>query len=301
MIISEFSKGYKGKITLCLGCFDAVHLGHKALIDSAADLASKSHSMLAVFTFLSPLTTSNKLYSPFLLTFDERCKKLEELGASLVVTASFDETFKSLSAEKFFSILTENFDIKNIVCGFDYKFGYKASGDVELLRALCLQKGIGFSVTEKQAMFSEKISSSSIKKYLSFGNVERANAMLGYVFSVENTVIGGRNVGSGLGFPTANTEYPNDKFQIKQGVYATHVLLGGKIYHSITNFGGCPTFNVEKIIMETYIDDFSGSLYGKPLRVYFDFYIRDIVAFKDKSGLIQRLNKDIEISKGVKI
>ena len=139
----------------------------------------------------------------------------------------------------------------------------------------------------------EKISSSKIKTHVLAGEIEKANELLGEAFFLIGTVVKDRGVGRTLGFPTANVEYPKEKYPIKQGVYETRVCINGKEYKAITNYGNRPTFENDAIITETYIDGFSGELYGKGLKIRFIRYLREIARFESAEALQAQLKEDI--------
>jgi riboflavin kinase/FMN adenylyltransferase len=140
----------------------------------------------------------------------------------------------------------------------------------------------------------EKVSSRSIKKHLTEGEVAQANVLLGERFFLLGEVIKDRGVGRTIGFPTANILYPQDKFPLKQGVYESRVTVDGISYKGITNYGARPTFDNERVITETYLDGFDGDLYGKTLKVEFVRYLRDITRFDSVETLKRQLTKDIE-------
>jgi riboflavin kinase/FMN adenylyltransferase len=142
-------------------------------------------------------------------------------------------------------------------------------------------------------MGGEKISCRKVKELLKSGEVEKANALLGEAFFLCGRVEKDRQVGRTIGFPTANIPYPQDKFPLKKGVYATKTVVDGKEYMGITNYGARPTFDNDKVVTETYLDGFSGDLYGKELTVRFVKYLRDVTKFESVDGLIKQLNEDV--------
>ena len=139
----------------------------------------------------------------------------------------------------------------------------------------------------------EKISSTKIKAHLASGQAEKANELLGEEFFLLGTVVRDRGVGRTLGFPTANIAYPKEKYPIKQGVYETRVCVDGKDYQAITNYGNRPTFQSDAIVTETYLDGFSGELYGKELKIRFIRRLREIKKFQTVEALRAQLKEDI--------
>ena len=132
-----------------------------------------------------------------------------------------------------------------------------------------------------------------MKSLLQKGNVEKANALLGEEFFLVGEVYKDRGVGKTLGFPTANIAYPKNKFPLKHGVYETRVELNGKVYKCITNFGARPTFNNMQTPTETYLDGYTGELYGKTLTIRFVRFLREITKFENAEKLQNQLQEDI--------
>ena len=142
-------------------------------------------------------------------------------------------------------------------------------------------------------MGGEKISSGKIKAFLGDGKVENANVLLGEEFFLCGKVEKDRQIGRTIGFPTANIPYPQDKFPLKTGVYETNVTVDNKTYKGITNYGARPTFDNERVVTETYLDGFSGDLYGKELTVHFVRFLRGVTKFESVDALKKQLEKDI--------
>ena len=139
----------------------------------------------------------------------------------------------------------------------------------------------------------EKASSGRVKQLLSEGEMAQVEKLLGEPFFLIGEVVKDRGVGRTIGFPTANILYPKEKFPIKKGVYETRVYFEGKVYKGITNYGARPTFENEEVRIETYLDGFSGDLYGRELKVTFVRYMRDIERFDSVEELQLQLTKDI--------
>lgn len=265
-----------------LGGFDGIHCGHKKLIEKAKEF----------YLPIGMMTINGAKSSSSLFTMEEREEIFEQLGVSFVLETEFSEEFKNTSAEAFLSLITERFNVKAFVCGKDFRFGKGASGTPAFLR-----EKTGILVFDEDISIDgdgRKISTTTVKELLKEGKVEEANRILATPFCVTGEVIHGRRVGESMGFPTANMIYPENKTPIQDAVYAVSVSIGGKKYRGIANYGRCPTFDISYKLVETYIDGFSGDLYGKTLRVYFDAKIRDIKKFSGKEELTAQLSEDIE-------
>ncbi|MBQ7373573.1 MAG: riboflavin biosynthesis protein RibF [Clostridia bacterium] len=294
MINFDFFKGSNNRIVLALGFFDCIHLGHLQLLEKTKLVAKSLGVYDCVFTFKNDLSTVVRGKNGLVCTFDERREKLEKIKINSMISTVFTKEFSNLLAEDFLKILFDNFLISAIVCGKDYRFGKDGLGDVNLLKKFCDEKGISLFVEDDALYNGEKISTTLIKKLLLNGDLKTANHLLNSPYQISGEVIKDRQVGRKLGFPTANVLIQEEKSPLKIGVYKTFVIIDGVRYNCITNYGARPTFLLEKVLTETYIDGFCGDLYGKNLTVYFTDFIRDCVKFESENQLISQLKEDLE-------
>ncbi|MBQ8406612.1 MAG: riboflavin biosynthesis protein RibF [Clostridia bacterium] len=264
---------------LLLGGFDGVHLGHSRLLSRAKEFSLP----IGIMTIVGGKGDG-------VFTLEERREIFSKSGIDFCVQMEFAK-IRNLTPEQFVSLLTEEFEIAAFVCGDDFLFGYKASGTPQTLKSITNKQVI---VEKLFAVDGEKVSTSSIKKLLSQGQIERANFLLGDRFFLKGKVTEGRKIGRTLCFPTANIDYPIEKYPLKIGVYETRVQIGDTEYKGITNFGARPTFDDKYVCTETYIDRFQGDLYGKTLTVQFVRYLRGVEKFSSVDGLKEQLKKDIE-------
>ena len=278
---------------LCLGYFDAIHKGHRSIIEIAKSTAKSENLKVALMLF-----TGGKNGEKDLFTLDERLFLLEREGVDIVIVQQLDATFMSKSKVEFLDDIFAFTNAKAIVTGKDFKFGKKAQGDVEFLKEYCKIKKV--KVLTAQDVLDEngaKISTQSIKNLIKNGEVEIANKYLDGKYFILGKIVKGKGLGEKIGFPTANVLASDNKAVIKWGVYLTSTEIGGKEYKCITNVGSQPTFDGESEVIESYIDGFSGNLYGKTLKFYFEKRIRDIVKFQSIKELILQLEKDKEYLK----
>ena len=290
MNIIPFGVKCENKIVLSVGYFDAVHIGHAALFSASRELAEKLNASTAALVFKGGFKRGGDVFD-----FDERLLRLKTQGVETVICATVTEEFKNTSATDFLNELFSLYNVAGIVVGEDFTFGKNASGNVDMLKAECESRKTEFEAVKKvKTENGEAASSSLIKKYLSSGDVKSANAVLGCNYFIRGVVEKGKQNGRKIGFPTANIKPAEDKYPLKDGVYATLVIIAGDVYGAITNVGAQPTFGGENRVVETYIDGFSGNLYGKILTVYFIDRIRDIIAFESVNGLKKQLEKDLE-------
>ena len=263
---------------MLLGGFDGLHAGHRLLLSRAKE----SGLPVGVMTIIGCKEES-------IFTFQEREEIFKSAGVDFVFELPFEE-IKDMSPEAFLQKLTDEFNPKLFICGEDFRFGAKAKGTPERIKQAT---HVRVEVLPLLEMDGEKVSSRQIKSLLSQGEIGKANQMLTSAFFLMGEVVKDRQIGRTIDFPTANIAYPIGKFPLKKGVYETCVLLNGKTYKGITNYGARPTFNNETITTETYLDGFDGDLYGKILTVQFIKYLRDVKKFDSVEELKEQLQKDI--------
>ncbi len=291
----------KASSVVALGCFDGVHIGHRAVIETAIKIAKESGLSSTVWTFSEP---SKNFFTPgavpLITSTEAKCELIESLGVDLVLCLDFNEDIAKLSPEDFFNnILLGKLSAAHIVCGFNYSFGTKCAGNTELLAHLCQSAGIGLTVLPAVLEDGVDISSSLIRSCIKDGELEKAEKYLGYPYSISAEVIGGQRLARRLGFPTVNITPPAYAIIPKHGVYVTSVSFEGaeRQLFGITNIGMRPTVHAEKICAETHIFDFDGDLYGKKLTVKFLHFIRPERLFDSIEDLKEQVLTDIETAK----
>ena len=296
MRVIGFNEKTNNPIILCLGGFDSIHLGHKKLISKAQKLKEELGSDIAVFTYDNDIGSIGGKTQGLVFTYEERLGILSGLGVDEVCLAHFSKEYANTQPQVFLDYLNSNRNISALVCGKDFRFGKNASGNTDLLQEYCLNNGLMLYICDFECdEEGNKISTTQIKRMLESGNISKVNSLLGNRYFIEGEVVKGRQVGKTLGFPTANIEFPADKYLPRSAVYATSVFLNGKEYRGITNVGNAPTFNCEHSLIECHIDGFSGDLYGKKLKIYFDFFIRENRRFNSVNQLILQLEEDLKV------
>ena len=272
-----------------LGYFDAVHIGHRKLIARAKELAQSRGVSLAALTF-TDAKRGAQVY-----VFSERVAILSSLGVDYVCAAPFDEEFKNTEGETFLDVVTRSCGVRAFVCGEDLSFGKGASCGKVCLAEYCQKRGIPAEIMPIVSIGGEKASASLAKKYLDKGDVSSLNALLGDRYFISGQVeTEGRHVGRRLGFPTANLHPQEGKYPLRQGVYAVRAEVCGREYRGIANYGARPTFGDGRVVCETYLDGFSGDLYGKTLTVRFDRFLRPVMKFSSAEELRRQLERDLE-------
>ena len=292
---------------VALGCFDGVHIGHSKIISSTVKKAQELSLTSLVWSFQAPpksffgdgVNSSTGVLTPK----SEKRALIRKLGVDVLVCVPFNEKIAKLSPREFFvDILVNRLNARHIFCGFNYRFGYKGSGDATLLRELCDEFGVSLTVVDEITVDGNTVSSTAIRAFLASGEVERAHKMLGRPFSIRGIVKDGQHLGRTLGFPTINQEPPKDKAALKNGVYLTRVRLGKGFKFGVTNIGMRPTVNGKEPVCETHILNYSGNLYGKCLTVEFLKFIRPEKKFQSLDELSEQVHQDMqyatEYSKG---
>ncbi|MBO6087320.1 bifunctional riboflavin kinase/FAD synthetase [bacterium] len=287
-IYTELNKN--PNLSLALGFFDGVHLGHKSVIENAVDFAKQNNTRSAVITFKDHPCCFLKGISPkYILTRKERQEKFEELGIDFLYELDF-ESIAGLTAEDYLKrVLVNNFMPSAIFTGWNHNFGYKKSGDTKFLRENSKKFGYEYFELPPQKCEGEIISSTAIRKYLQAGKIEKANQMLGFNFSITGKVVEGNKIGRTIGFKTANIEYPYELINIPYGVYSVITNYG----KAISNYGLRPTINGSKPVLEVHILDFDKDIYGKTIKVGFLRMLRPERKFNSLDELKEQIKQDI--------
>ncbi len=284
---------------IALGSFDGLHLGHMSLINTAINKAKENNVKSMIYTFKNhPLTIVNKSIAPKLIMDNERkIQLLERQGVDIACMVEFNKDLMKVLPEDFVKDLCYRFNARGIVVGFNYKFGYKNSGNVELLKELSLKYNFELIVMKAFKNEDDIISSSRIRNLISSGNIEEANSMLLEPYMLKGKVIQGKKNGKKMGFPTANLDIDFNYVIPERGVYYTNVQVKNKIYRGITSVGYNPTLNGDKLTIETYILDFNEDIYGEDIKVYFIEKTREEINFPSIEALIEQLRKDESLAK----
>ena len=282
-------------LSLALGYFDGVHLGHQAVIKNAVNYAKQNSGKSAVITFKDhPCCFFHGVCPKYILTREYREKFIADLGVDYLYELDF-EKLAGLSAEEYLeNILIKHFSPKSISTGFNHNFGHNKTGDVKFLEQESVKYNYKYFALPPQKYDGEVISSTKIRKLLSDGQIDTANKMLGRNFIIEGTVIKGRQIGRTIGFRTANILYPLELIDIPFGVYSVLVNYASQTYQGIANFGVRPTVNGQGALLEVHIIDFEKDIYGEVLEVKFIKMLRTERKFDSLDSLKQQISRDIK-------
>ena len=282
-------------LSLALGYFDGVHIGHQAVIKNAVNFAKQNGGKSAVITFKDhPCCFFHGVCPKYILTREYREKFIADLGVDYLYELDF-EKLAGLSAEEYLeNILIKHFSPKSISTGFNHNFGHNKTGDVKFLEEESVKYNYKYFALPPQKYDGEVISSTKIRKLLSDGQIDTANKMLGRNFIIEGTVIKGRQIGRTIGFRTANILYPIELIDIPFGVYSVLVNYASQTYQGIANFGVRPTVNGHGALLEVHILDFERDIYGEVLEVKFIKMLRTERKFDSLDSLKQQISRDIK-------
>ncbi len=288
---------------VAIGNFDGVHLGHQALLEEVREKAAASGAPSLVLTFEPhPREVFQPDQPPFRLTpFRIKARVLQSLGIDHMVAVHFDREFSQRSAESFVEdILLAGMGVSHVVIGWDFCFGHKRRGNADLLKAMGERLGFGLSVVapvEAPGPASEPAvySSSLIRQRLREGDPKGAAALLGRPFEIEGRVEKGQQLGRTLGFPTANVGL-DGYLEPRHGIYAVRAGIdeGGETRYlpGVANLGRRPTVEGKETLLETFLFDWTGDLYGKHLRVQLIDFLRAEEKFDSLEAMTGQMKRD---------
>lgn len=264
------------KRILALGFFDGVHTGHGALLTACRRLADERGCEAGAVTFTSHPDALVSGKAPALINTPADRERImrEQYHMDTVIALPFDKAMMSMPWQDFFTMLVEKYGAVGLVCGHDFRFGYRGQGNAAILDKACAQAGMDFIMIPEQKLDGITISSTYIRNLLEKGDMEEATRFLGHPHFLTGQVVGGRHLGHKLGFPTANVLLPEEILCPRHGVYACKAQVDGKTYSAVTNVGSRPTVNGHQVRAESWILDFDGDLYGREITLGFHRFLR---------------------------
>ena len=281
---------------ITIGSFDGVHLGHQRLITQLLEHSRAQQLPAVVITFneLPYQTTAGKAVAQ-LMSWREKTETLLQLGVQIVVSLNFDQRLREITAEAFISdILINSLGMKTLIIGDDFHFGRNREGDHKLLVQQSKLHNYQVLDTQTLSMDADRISSTRIRQLLNTGDLPNANKLLGRAYSMSGRVIAGKKLGRELGFPTANIAI-DKKVSPLAGVFLVAAQVDDAHYWGVANVGVRPAVNtLEKPLLEVYLFDFSGNLYGKKMVVRFHLRLREERDFENIAQLKIAINEDVQ-------
>ena len=285
---------------VALGNFDGVHAGHQALILRAVEKAKERNLKSGVFSFFTHPKNlfAGKNVVKNIIYQEEKAALIEKLGVDYLFNVPFTRIVAQMEPVEFIDeLLVDRMQMKEAFCGFNYRFGYKAAGNPEILRQEGLMKGFHVNEIPPVTIDGDVVSSTLIRGLIKAGEVEECEKYLGRRYSIGGEVVVGNKLGRTIGFPTSNITIDETMVTPPNGVYITYCIYNGHKYPSVTNVGVKPTIGSFKKNMETHIFDFNKELYGKHIRVEFLKMTRDEVKFSSVEELAAQIVKDCRTAK----
>lgn len=281
-----------------VGFFDGLHKGHQAVIDKMMSIAKEHNLKKAVMTFdphPSVVLSPKKRRTTYITPLDVKLQMLEDLGIDYCFIINFSSNLAALEPDDFVKDYIIGSNIKELVTGFDYTYGYQGRGNIDTLKQY---DEFNMSAVDKQVLEDFKISTTKIRQSLEDYDIHEVNAALGRTFSINGVVVQGEKRGRTIGFPTANIE-PEYRYLIPQnGVYAVTMKLHSedRLIKGVCNVGVKPTFHddVLKPSIEVHLFCFDQSIYGESVTVYWHDFIREEVKFNGIDELVEQIAEDKE-------
>lgn len=279
---------------VALGNFDGVHLGHRAVIGAALEMAQAQGrpAMAVTFephprSFFSPNTPQFRLTD-----LRDKLRLLAATGLSGAVVMTFDAARARTSAMDFINHdLIGRLGVSGISVGFDFHFGKGRAGSPQLLADEGPRRGISVHIQPHIDVDGRAVSSTAIRNALGQGQIDEATTLLGYPWFISGEVIHGEKRGRDLGYPTANIRL-DPACGLRHGVYAVRVGRGAERYDAVASFGRRPTFDNGAPLLEVFLFDFKGDLYGSRLDVAFIAFLREELKFDGVPALIAQMDQD---------
>jgi len=282
---------------VAIGVFDGVHLAHRELLHRAKEEAAKRRLPLYVFTFSAEAPTaktSKPLYSSA-----EKCRLLASSGCDGVLLSPFS-LVSSFSAERFVKeILLQTLGCSLAVCGFNFRFGAKASGDAATLSSLMAAYGKETLTVEPFVWNGDVLSTTRIRELLLNGDMKNAAETLGERYHLTGNVEHGRRLGHEIGLPTLNLSVDDGLFAPKQGVYAGRCEMNGREYAAVVNFGTCPTFGARRPHVEAHLLSPIDDCYGDGVKITLVAYLREERKFDSADALLKQIENDTRKARSI--
>jgi riboflavin kinase / FMN adenylyltransferase len=284
---------------VAIGNFDGVHRGHRAVIAAVLARAKALGRAAAALTFEPHPRSFFRPDEPLFRLTDERAKLrlLAATGLGGAIVLRFDAALAGLSAQDFVErILVGRFAVAGVAIGPDFHFGLKRAGSPDYLAAQGAKLGFAVDVVPRFEDAGRPVRSGPIRAALAAGRVAEANELLGYPWFVSAEVVHGDKRGRDFGYPTANLRL-DPACGLKHGIYAVRAGVGGHRYDGVASFGRRPMFDQGTVLLEVFLFDFSGDLYGEVIDVAFIDWIRPELKFDSVEDLVRRMNEDARLAR----
>jgi len=299
-VVHDFGPGEALRgATVAIGNFDGVHRGHKAVIAAALARAGALGKPSAALTFEPhPRAFFDPDEPLFRLTpEDAKLRLLAAAGLDGAIVLTFNAELAKLSAQDFVRrVLVDRFAISGAAIGFNFHFGANRAGSPEFLQAQGREHGFTVDIVPPLLDGGRPVSSGPIRAALAAGRLDDAAEFLGYPWFVSGTVIHGDKRGRELGFPTANL-WLDPACALRHGIYAVRAAIAGRRYDGVASFGRRPMFDSGAVLLEIFVFDFAGDLYGANIDVAFMAWLRDEAMFASAADLMRQMKEDSRLAR----
>jgi riboflavin kinase/FMN adenylyltransferase len=299
-VVHDFAPGEALRgATVAIGNFDGVHRGHKAVIAAALARARALGKPSAALTFEPhPRAFFNPDEPLFRLTPEAaKLRLLAATGLDGAIVLTFNAELAKLTAEDFVQrVLVDRFAISGAAIGFNFHFGANRAGSPDFLQAEGKRHGFAVDIVPPLLDGGRPVSSGPIRAALAAGRLDDAAEFLGYPWFVSGTVIHGDKRGRELGFPTANLRL-DPACALRHGIYAVRTAIAGRRYDGVASFGRRPMFDTGAVLLEIFLFDFAGDLYGANIDVAFMAWLRDEAMFASAKDLMRQMTEDSRLAR----
>lgn len=286
-------------ISIALGMFDGMHLGHQSIVRRAIELSHDIGGYSATLTFKNhPLSVIDKEHAPLAIgTSEIRAGVLKDMGVDILIEIPFTKELSLLSPKDFLSLLKENLAPKYIVVGKNFTFGKDGKGTGKMLVQEGENYGFVAQICPTVVEGKKPISSTRIRALIKDGMLGEVNKFLGRPLSYMGRVVHGDKRGRTIGFPTVNLKLASYRACLPNGAYAAKAKYNGKFFNAIANIGNNPTFDIKEKRLEAHIIGFSKNIYNEMIEIMFIEKLREEKKFKNVDELIAALKNDLETAK----
>jgi riboflavin kinase/FMN adenylyltransferase len=287
-----------GPLFLAIGVFDGVHLGHQAVISTSAKHARESNGTPVVVTFdPHPEKILRPEKAPHLLTATpHKIALIRTLGVRHLLIITFDRQFAATEPEDFVQqLIRHSKPLREICVGHEWSFGKNRRGNLKSLTRLGSKFDFNVVGIPPVTVNGEIVSSTTIRRAVESGDLEKAAAMLGREYTILGTVVHGDNLGKKIGYPTANLSAHSEQFP-PNGVYFAEAILDDEKFQGVVNLGVRPTMSGDRSdrVLEIHLFDFERDIYGKDLELRFIRYLRPEKKFGNVDALVQQIERDVQ-------
>ena len=292
--LSAFPETLRGG-AISIGKFDGMHLGHSLIVHRLKSYAHQRQIPAILVTFDPPPAVLLQPHADLkpICTLEHKLELIRNFQVDAVVVIPTTHELLQQSAETFFYETIQNrFHAQVVVAGRNFSFGRDRIGTPDVIKLYGQWTGIEVDIVEPLQIGEDRVSSSSIRRLIQAGQIERVNELMPSPYRMTGTVMVGDRRGRTLGFPTANLGDVQTIMPV-HGIYATTAWIEGMRYGSTTHIGTNPTFDVPLPKIEVFVHDFDGDLYGKQIAVDFLAFLRESIRFDSAEALIRQMHEDV--------